>query len=103
MPVPVVELSASGRPVRKKRLTWKLLQQLPVAPTPLPDPPVAMELDGNNVPSNAETVVPTTIATKPNLFGLYHQYPGAPTHNPDSTFRLEDLNDSSAPKAYPSD
>ena len=37
------ETNAAGRAVRKKRLTWKLLQQLPAPPSPLPDPPIAFE------------------------------------------------------------
>ena len=35
---PDPEINATGRAVRKKRLTWKLLQQLPALPSPLPEP-----------------------------------------------------------------
>jgi hypothetical protein len=35
---PDPEINAAGRAIRKKRLTWKLLQQLPAPPSPLPEP-----------------------------------------------------------------
>ncbi|KAF8151063.1 hypothetical protein BJ912DRAFT_1071771 [Pholiota molesta] len=54
-------LSAAGRVVRKKRLTWKLLQQLPAAPTPLPEPVMVAATDTTNSntappPSILETI-----------------------------------------------
>ena len=41
---PDPEISAAGRVVRKKRLTWKLLQQLPAPPSPLPEPLTAFQV-----------------------------------------------------------
>lgn len=96
---PVIELSAAGRVVRKKRLTWKLLQQLPAAPTPVPEVPLAMELDHDIAPPLIEAIVLETITTTCNSFGLYRQYPNKPTHNPDDTIGLQDLTDGTAPKA----
>ena len=40
---PEQEINATGHAVQKKRLTWKLLQQLPVPPSPLPEPLTAFE------------------------------------------------------------
>ena len=50
---PDPEVNAAGRAIRKKRLTWKLLQQLPAPPSPLPDPPIALE----GIESIPETVM----------------------------------------------
>ena len=38
---PDPEINAAGHAFRKKRLTWKLLQQLPAPPSPLPEPVTA--------------------------------------------------------------
>lgn len=93
----VPELSAAGRIVRKKRLTWKLLQQLPAAPTILVPEPAPLS------PKETETTLPTTtpetslgkaaLTTICNMFGLYQEYPTAPTHNPNDTISLQDLVD----------
>jgi hypothetical protein len=40
---PDPEINAAGRAVRKKRLTWKLLQQLPAPPSSVPEPLAAFE------------------------------------------------------------
>ena len=93
------EINAAGRAVRKKRLTWKLLQQLPAPPSPLPDPPIAFEgiepIPETSLP-NCE-VVWRAIKTTRNSFGLYREYPNIPTHNPDNTLCLLDLVDNSPP------
>jgi Plavaka transposase len=96
---PDPETNAAGRAVRKKRLTWKLLQQLPAPPSPLPDPPIAFEglepIPETSLP-NCE-VVWRAIKTTRNSFGLYREYPNIPTHNPDNTLCLLDLVDNSPP------
>ncbi|KAF7291341.1 hypothetical protein MIND_01278600 [Mycena indigotica] len=73
-----------GRPARKKRLTWKLLQQLPEPPASLPDIP---EEDTENVDNSAP----------PNNFGLFREYLSIPSHNPDTDIILSDLSDLPAP------
>ena len=97
--VPDPEISAAGRAVRKKRLTWKLLQQLPAPPDPLPEPLTALEL----IEPISETSLPTcevvwkAIKTTCNSFGLYREYPDIPSHNPDNTLSLVNLVDNSPP------
>ena len=96
---PGPKINAAGRGVRKKRLTWKLLQQLPAPPSPLPEPLVAFE----GIEPNPETSLPScevvwrAIKTTRNSFGLYREYPNIPTHNPDNTLCLLDLVDNSPP------
>ena len=96
---PDPEISASGRTVRKKRLTWKLLQQRPAPPSPLPEPLSAFQI----IEPPSETSLPNSeivwraIKTSCNSFGLYHEYPDIPTHNPDNTLSLLNLVDNSPP------
>jgi hypothetical protein len=96
---PDPEISAAGRAVRKKRLTWKLLQQLPAPPSPLPEPLTAFQI----IELPSETSLPHSeivwraIKTSCNSFGLYREYPDIPTHNPDNTLCLLNLVDSSPP------
>jgi Plavaka transposase len=96
---PDPEINAAGRGVRKKRLTWKLLQQLPAPPSPLPEPLTTFE----GIEPNSETSLPEckvvwrAIKTTSNSFGLYREYPNIPTHNPDNTLCLLDLVDNSPP------
>jgi hypothetical protein len=96
---PEVEINVAGRGVRKKRLTWKLLQQLPVPPSPLPEPLIATE----DIEPVAETIIPghevvwKAIKTTCNSFGLYREYPNVSTHNPDDTLSLLNLVDGSLP------
>jgi len=96
---PDPKISAAGRAVRKKRLTWKLLQQLPVPPSPLPEPLTAFQviepISDISLP-NSE-VVWRAIKTSCNYFGLYREYPNIPTHNPDNTLCLLNLVDNSPP------
>ena len=96
---PDPEISAAGRVVRKKRLTWKLLQQLPAPPSPLPEPLTAfqvMEPPSETSLPNSE-IVWKAIKTSCNSFGLYREYPNIPTHNPDNTLCLLNLVDNSPP------
>ncbi|KAK7020396.1 hypothetical protein R3P38DRAFT_3549619 [Favolaschia claudopus] len=91
-PSPEPEVNASGRPVRKKRPTWKLLQLLPepAAPAPLN----ISEPDDDATPPPAPTAfVWESIKTAMNSFGLYREYPRIPTHDPDGTISLDDLSD----------
>jgi hypothetical protein len=94
---PDPEINAAGRAVRKKRLTWKLLQQLPAPPSPLPEPLTAFQviepLSETSLP-NSE-IVWRAIKTSCNSFGLYREYPNIPTHNPDNMFCLLNLIDNS--------
>ncbi|KJA20606.1 hypothetical protein HYPSUDRAFT_141916, partial [Hypholoma sublateritium FD-334 SS-4] len=68
-------------------------------PTPLPNAPLDIETDLGSTLPPTETVILKTITTTCNSFGLYRQYPNNPTHNPDDTISLQDLVDSTAPKA----
>jgi hypothetical protein len=98
-PDPEISHGAAGRAVRKKRLTWKLLQQLPASPSPLPEPLTAFQV----IESLSETSLPNSeivwraIKTSCNSFGLYREYPNIPTHNPDNMFCLLNLVDNSPP------
>jgi hypothetical protein len=96
---PDTEINAAGRVVRKKRLTWKLLQQLPAPPSPLPEPLTSVE----NVEPTSEALIPSceamwrAIKTACNSFGLYREYPNLPSHNPDNTLSLLNLVDNNLP------
>ena len=93
------EINAAGRAVRKKRLTWKLLQQLPTPPSPLPEPLTTLE----GIEPISETsllnreVMWRAIKTTCNAFGLYREYPNIPSHNPDDTLCLLHLVDNNLP------
>ncbi|KAF9472386.1 hypothetical protein BDN70DRAFT_900592 [Pholiota conissans] len=92
----VPEIGPNGRVVQKKRLTWKLLQQLPAAPTPIPEPaPPADPMHPALVPPSAilQSSWKPALTTVPNSFGLYREYNTIPTHNPDDTTCLQDLVD----------
>ncbi|KAK7037071.1 hypothetical protein R3P38DRAFT_3480997 [Favolaschia claudopus] len=67
-PTPPPEVSASGRPVRTKRKTWKLLQQLP---EPVPEPVVASPPPEPEPPGSPSPPawVWESIRTKINSFG----------------------------------
>ena len=96
---PDPEISAAGRAVRKKRLTWKLLQQLPAPPSPLPELLTTFE----GIEQISETSLSTcedmwkAIKTASNSFGLYHEYPDIPSHNPDNTLSHLNMVDNSPP------
>lgn len=85
---PAGELSAAGRPVRTKRPTWKILQNLPQPPVPCPAPapPPDVEVEPNH-DSDSDTTpfVWQGIRTALNSFGLFREYPSVPTYNPDAT------------------
>ena len=55
---PDPEINAAGRGLRKKRLTWKLLQQLPAPPSPLPEMLITFEgiepIPETSLPTNCE-------------------------------------------------
>ncbi|RDB18275.1 hypothetical protein Hypma_000641 [Hypsizygus marmoreus] len=94
-PEPPPTLSAAGRIVRKKRLTWKLLQSLPEPPPPAPEPPCD---DPDSTPPPVESAFTWKgIKTATNSFGLFREYPTTPTHNPDDAITLANLSDSTAP------
>src|SRR5882762_2381929 len=96
---PDPEINAAGRAIRKKWLTWKLLQQLPAPPSPLPEPLTTFQV----IEPISETSLPNSevvwraIKTSCNSFGLYREYPNIPTHNPDNTLCLLDVVDNSPP------
>ena len=102
---PDLEINAACRVVRKKRLTWKLLQQLPAPPSPLPEPLTTFEgiepISESLPPSCRGEVAWRAIKTTFNSFGLYREYPNVPSHNPDNTLCLLNLVDNSPPIGVP--
>ncbi|KZV59901.1 hypothetical protein PENSPDRAFT_694744 [Peniophora sp. CONT] len=84
-PEPVPE--QLGRGLRRKRPTWKKLEQLPQPPEPVPPPAVS--------PSPFEPAEPSlnfisrSIQTAMNAF--YRTYVSHPTYSPDGTITLEDV------------
>lgn len=93
--VPEPEISATGRVARKKRLTWKLLQQLPEPPPPAPEP--LIDDSDATPPPTIVGYVWNAVHTIRNSFGLYREYPSIPTHNPDDLLTLADLTDTISP------
>lgn len=100
-PAPSPELAATstGRPVRTRHPTWKLLQLLPEPPAPAPE-----LVRTSPEPDAPPPPVPTAFVWEPiksamNTFGLYREYPRAPTHDPDGTISLDDLSDIPKPPA----
>ncbi|KAF7349534.1 hypothetical protein MSAN_01743800 [Mycena sanguinolenta] len=91
---PPPQFTAAGRPIRAKRKTWKLLEQLPQ-----PAPPVVSE-PAPSVTEDAPPPQPEAVAwvwggfkTLVNSFGLFREYPAVPTYNPDDSLTLEELSD----------
>ncbi|KAF5368267.1 hypothetical protein D9615_010369 [Tricholomella constricta] len=91
-------LTIMGRGARTKKPTWKLLERLPAAPTPLPPQPPVGTQENITVDDRDETPPPVTqlawqaaVRTVRNIFGQYREYPTWPTHNPDDTVSLDDL------------
>ena len=79
--------------MRKKRLTWKLLDRLPAPPSSLPDLlSETQELPDQHQPS----YLWKTLHTIRNTFGMYREYPNIPTHNPDDTLTLANLTETSS-------
>ncbi|KAK7054049.1 hypothetical protein R3P38DRAFT_2500851 [Favolaschia claudopus] len=91
-PTPPPEVSASGRPVRTRRKTWKLLQQLP---EPVPEPVVASPPPEPESPGSPSPPAWAweSIRTKINSFGLFREYASTPTYNPDELLTLDELAD----------
>ncbi|KAJ7748854.1 hypothetical protein B0H14DRAFT_3513709 [Mycena olivaceomarginata] len=90
---PQPKFTAAGWPVRAKRKTWKLLQQLPA-----PAPPVVSDPSPDPEPAPAPqpataTWVWNTIRTTINGFGLYCEYPSVPSYNSDEVLKLEEMSD----------
>lgn len=96
-PTPEPVLTTAGRPVRTKRLTWKLLQLLPDPPAPAPELEITDPDSDATPPPEPTAFVWENIRSALNNFGLYREYPRVPTHDPDSTLSLDDLSD--VPKA----
>ena len=90
---------ASGRPMRKKRLTWKLLDRLPAFPSSLPpaDLPISESQELPAAPDQCQpSYVWKSVHTICNAFGMYREYPNIPTHNPDDTLTLANLTETGA-------
>lgn len=97
-------LNAAGRVARKRRPTWKILEQLPAPPTPVPDVQTPATLGHDRIPATSLPIAPaaewnTIHTTTPNTFGLYREYSTFPTHNPDDTLTVGDLAESQPPPA----
>ncbi|KAJ7053136.1 hypothetical protein C8F01DRAFT_1375308 [Mycena amicta] len=94
-------LNAAGRPIRKKRKTWKLLQQKPDAPLSLPVPLPSEEPSLPPPPPPPQSTYQWAwqgLRTTINTFGLYREYPSLPTYNPDEQLGDEDLSDIANPQ-----
>ncbi|KAJ7811929.1 hypothetical protein B0H13DRAFT_2383585 [Mycena leptocephala] len=96
VPSPPPAVSSTGRPVRTKRPTWKLLQLLPEPLSAAPDRGTDPE---PTLPPAPSSFVWDSVKSALNSFGLYREYPRAPTHDPDSTISLVDLSDIPRPPA----
>ncbi|KAF7300934.1 hypothetical protein MIND_00656300 [Mycena indigotica] len=96
-PVPA-PLNAAGRPIRRKRKTWKLLQQLPETPLSLPTTslPTEQPTPPSPTPSTYQWVW-QGLRTTVNSFGLFRDYPSCPTYNPDEQLANADLSDIPVP------
>jgi len=98
---------AEGRGQRTRRPTWKILQQRPVGPSPLPtvSMPSAEDSDSDDepLPSSIIETVWHTIRTACNPFGLYREYPSRPTHNPDDHLGLDAFSDAATVPTVPVD
>ncbi|KAJ7707289.1 hypothetical protein B0H16DRAFT_1345295 [Mycena metata] len=84
--------TAAGRPIRVKRKTWKLLEQLPEPPVALAPAPAELVPESEPQPPQS-TWVWRALRTTANTFGLFREYPSIPTHNPDDSLGLADLSD----------
>ncbi|KAJ7937670.1 hypothetical protein B0H13DRAFT_1852308 [Mycena leptocephala] len=80
-PTPPPQVTATGRPIRAKRKTWKLLQQLPE--TPLTVAETAADTTPEPVAQSTSTWVWQALRTSVNSFALFREYPSVPTYNPD--------------------
>jgi len=98
-PAPIEpQISATGRIVRKKRLTWKLLQRLPEAAATLPEiVPSSSHAPKKDPEEGITQYVWKAVHTLRNSFGMYREYPSIPTHNPDDLLTLENMSDITLP------
>ena len=93
-------LSAAGRVVWTKRLTWKLLERLPQLPTVVEEPsPAETVADATPQSPSVTNFVWKVVHTVKNSFGMYREFPCIPTHNPDDFVTLDQLSDVRAPPA----
>ncbi|KAJ7799440.1 hypothetical protein B0H14DRAFT_3491588 [Mycena olivaceomarginata] len=94
LPTPPPQTTVAGRPIRNKRKTWKLLQQLP---DPIQPPLVQEDPPQEPTPAPPSELIPTWvwngIQTTVNGFGLFHEYPSIPTYNPDEMLSTEEMAD----------
>ncbi|KAJ7458562.1 hypothetical protein FB451DRAFT_1142228 [Mycena latifolia] len=90
---PPPALTVHGRPIRAKRKTWKLLQQLPEPAPPVETVPLREDPAPDPASPPAESWVWKAIRTTVNGFGLYREYPSIPTYNPDEILTAEELSD----------
>lgn len=86
----------TGRGQRKKRPTWKLLEQLPQPPPPLLNPPTHSIQPTMDTPLSSHTI--TSLTTKVvhsavNLFGIFREYTLFPSHDPEDTASSLDFSD----------
>ncbi|KAJ7831948.1 hypothetical protein B0H14DRAFT_3463753 [Mycena olivaceomarginata] len=83
--------TSAGRPVRAKRLTWKLLQQLPPPPPQFEETtPSEPDLDDVLSPVQPSEYTWEGVKTAKDSFGLFCEYPTIPTHDPERTLSLSD-------------
>ncbi|KAI0040569.1 hypothetical protein FA95DRAFT_1576885 [Auriscalpium vulgare] len=101
-PLPPRDPSPQGRGRRKKRPTWKVLEQLPQPPTAISgvardtptrsDTPDDPSVPDKSLPERAsESPIWCMVRTALNAFGLYREYHTLPTHSPDDILSLEDV------------
>lgn len=97
-PTPPPAISASGRPMRAKRLTWKLLQQLPPSPAEFEEDVTPSEPDDDATPPpSVSDYLWQSVKTVRNSFGVYREYPCIPTHDPDKNISLADQSNIPSP------
>ncbi|KAI0070439.1 hypothetical protein K474DRAFT_793716, partial [Panus rudis PR-1116 ss-1] len=102
-PAPFVDASSiqsaqpvqdEGRPVRIKRPTWKILEQLPTAPAPIVDDLQTDAEPATPIPT-LPNIVLRPVQTAKNIFGLFREYMTIPSFTPD--FALSDVSTSPHP------
>ncbi|KAJ3476937.1 hypothetical protein NLI96_g10810 [Meripilus lineatus] len=96
IPSPSMDIP-SGRGMRNKQPTWKILEQLPVSPIPVSEAPLP---ETPNILSNSSTsttiqhpLITKVVETTANIFGVIRAYVTFLTYDPDSTTSLEHLSD----------
>ncbi|KAJ7169185.1 hypothetical protein C8R43DRAFT_1121076 [Mycena crocata] len=93
LPTPPLQFTSTGRPIRTKRKTWKLLQQLPEPALPVTSAGTVEEPEPSAASEPVETWIWKAICTTVNGFGLFREYPSVPTYNPDQTLLAAELSD----------